>query len=129
MDLFQEQPSLPATPDVFLLRQIVHDWPDKYAINILSHLRKVARQDTKLLIVDCVVDYACDSPLNSIPSSALPAPLLPNLGGANRLTYSVDVVVSSYYMLCGRARDLSVHCRSWVASTLANVRSGDSLTS
>ena len=96
MDLFQEQPSLPATPDVFLLRQIVHDWPDKYAINILSHLRKVAGQDTKLLIVDCVVDYACDSSLNSIPSSALPAPLLPNLGGANLLTYSVDVVVSSY---------------------------------
>lgn len=95
-DFFEKQPKLPATPDVFLLRMIIHDWPDKYAVKILSQLRAAAGPRTKLLIVDCVVDYACDpSTLGNLPAPApVPAPLLPNLGGANLLTYSVDVNVS-----------------------------------
>lgn len=86
---------------MLLLRQIVHDWSDKYAVKILSQLKKSAGPNTKLLIVDCVVDYACDSSsLGDLPAPPpVPAPLLPNLGAANLLTYSVDLVVSMFRSL------------------------------
>ena len=95
-DFFEAQPALPSTPDVFLLRQVIHDWSDKYAIKILKQLRLSAGPHTKLLIIDCVVEYACDTPHlgQSSSSTSVPAPLLPNLGGANLLTYTVDLAVS-----------------------------------
>lgn len=109
-DFFGEQPELPATPDVLLLRQIVHDWSDKYAVKILSQLKKSAGPNTKLLIVDCVVDYACDSSsLGDLPAPPpVPAPLLPNLGAANLLTYSVDLVVSMFRSLHKHSTDPSL---------------------
>ena len=95
-DFFEAQPALPSTPDVFLLRQVIHDWSDKYAIKILKQLRLSAGPHTKLLIIDCVVEHACDTPHlgPSSSSPSVPAPLLPNLGGANLLTYTVDLAVS-----------------------------------
>ena len=93
-DFFEAQPALPSTPDVFLLRQVIHDWSDKYAIKILKQLRLAAGPHTKLLIIDCVVEYACDTPHLGQSSSSPSVPLLPNLGGANLLTYTVDLAVS-----------------------------------
>ena len=52
-DFFQDNPA--ANPDVFLLRNVLHDWPDQYAIIILQKLFKTMATSTKLLIVDSVV--------------------------------------------------------------------------
>ncbi|EJD00206.1 O-methyltransferase [Fomitiporia mediterranea MF3/22] len=87
-DFFEAQPKLPGTPDVFLLRMITHDWADLYAIKILRRLRDAAGPNTKLILIDCVLDYACGSGENKPPP-----PLLGNLGGGNLLSYSVDLTV------------------------------------
>ncbi|KAI5119658.1 hypothetical protein M0805_007749 [Coniferiporia weirii] len=96
-DFFDVQPTLPSTPDVFLLRQIVHDWSDKYVIKLFRRLRDAAGPSTKLVIVDSIIDYACNAPSKYPLDNGLkpPAPLLPNMGGANLLPYTVDLVVMS----------------------------------
>ena len=102
LDFFDKQPALPGTPDVFILRQIVHDWSDKYVIKLLKNLRSVATTKTKLLVIDTIIEYACKIPKSStlsvkgLETPIPPEPLLPNLGGANLTPYTVDLVVSCF---------------------------------
>ncbi|KAL5531056.1 hypothetical protein ACEPAG_3932 [Sanghuangporus baumii] len=103
-DFFNNQPSLPDPPDIFLLRWILHDWPDKYAIHILKKLRKAGIPGkTKLLIIENLMSYACEpeeipvKEVGTVTASSKPplAPLLSNLGGANLLPYAIDIVAST----------------------------------
>uniref|UniRef100_A0A8H8CPN6 O-methyltransferase C-terminal domain-containing protein n=1 Tax=Psilocybe cubensis TaxID=181762 RepID=A0A8H8CPN6_PSICU len=97
-DFFTPQPIKNAS--VFLLKQIMHDWPDKYAIKILSQLRQAARPDTRLIIVDSAIPFACHDPsgdkgkgvVGAVPKEA-PEPLLANYGVTNEMTYFADVTV------------------------------------
>jgi hypothetical protein len=56
-DFFTLQPVTDAT--VFLLRVILHDWPDAFAHRILLHLREAAAPHTKLVLADFVLPLAC----------------------------------------------------------------------
>ena len=76
-----------------MLRIIIHDWSDKYAIRILRRLRDAAAPSTKLVIIGCITDYACRFPKDKAEASP-PEPLLANLGGANIFPYSLDLAVS-----------------------------------
>ncbi|KAI5116033.1 hypothetical protein M0805_002088 [Coniferiporia weirii] len=88
-DYFEPQPVLPGTPDIFMMRMIIHDWSDKYAIRLLRRLREAAGPSTKLIIIDSVLDYACENPNDA---ARPPRPLLPNMGAANIMPYAVDLV-------------------------------------
>lgn len=105
-NFFDEQPALPGVPGVFLLRIIVHDWSDKYAIKILRRLRDAAAPTTKLVLISCITDYACRTP-NDDETEVPPAPLLPNLGGANLFPYLFDLTVSLRVMLLAHTKDLT----------------------
>ncbi|RPD72283.1 O-methyltransferase [Lentinus tigrinus ALCF2SS1-7] len=88
-------------PDVFLLRAVLHNWPDKESHDILVHLRKAAGPHTKLLVVDNLLPYACLDENNEISGedsegavrSLVPdgSPLLPNLGRASANGYLLDI--------------------------------------
>lgn len=41
--------------DVFLLKSVLHDWPDKYVVRIIRNLVHVLRSGNHLLILDLVV--------------------------------------------------------------------------
>lgn len=97
-DFFDEQPVLPGEPGVFLLRNITHDWSDKYAVKILRQLRDAAIPSTKLVLISCITDYACRVP-DDDEAEAPPAPLLANLGGANIFPYSFDLAVCNLKLL------------------------------
>ncbi|PPR01314.1 hypothetical protein CVT24_006347 [Panaeolus cyanescens] len=56
-DFFTPQPVKNAA--LFLLRVVLHDWPDSLARKILLRLREAATPDTKLLIADFVQPLAC----------------------------------------------------------------------
>ncbi|KAJ7207224.1 O-methyltransferase [Mycena pura] len=105
-DFFTPQPVKNA--DVFLLRQILHDWPDDASIKILAHLRAAATPKTKLIIVDQIIPYATESALvDSLPGMARPAPpapLLRNMGAASAVPYWADLHM--YALLNGRERTI-----------------------
>lgn len=78
----------------------MHDWSDPYAVKILSQLREAAQPDTKLILIDSVMPFACHDPgadngqgiVGAVPKEA-PEPLLANYGVANELAYVADLTV------------------------------------
>ena len=81
----------------------MHDWPDKYCIQILLHLRAAAAPETRLIIVDTLLSYTCaDEGVSNVPGAASPpppAPLLPNLGHVATPGYCVDIQVRLHQTL------------------------------
>ncbi|KAF8629507.1 hypothetical protein AX17_005633 [Amanita inopinata Kibby_2008] len=104
-DFFTPQPVKHAA--VFLLRVVLHDWPDDFARRILQQLRYAANKDTRLLIADFVLPHACHDNLGrngevvsdscekieGAESFPVPAPLLANLGKANAMVYWMDLTM------------------------------------
>ncbi|KAJ7023063.1 O-methyltransferase [Mycena alexandri] len=56
-DFFTPQPI--TTAAVFLLRVVLHDWPDAFAQRILLRLREAAAPYTRLVLADFVLPLAC----------------------------------------------------------------------
>jgi hypothetical protein len=96
-DFFTPQPIRDAA--VFLLRVVLHDWPDDFARRILLNLREAATPDTKLLIADFVLPLACADGAGGLEgvegaeSVLASGPLLPNLGKASANAYWMDLTV------------------------------------
>lgn len=116
-DFFTDQPVKNAS--VFLLKNILHDWSDFYAKNILSCLRDAATAHTRLLIVETLIEHAChishldDDDANQIPGARpfqAPEPLLANFGDINIMQYISDVGVrltntALFFLRCCLAND------------------------
>ena len=76
-DFFQEVPS---GGDLYLLKQILHDWDDTQCLTILKNVHDAARPQSKLLVVEMIVP---DSPEPSlVPLTDLAMLVL--LGGRER---------------------------------------------
>ncbi|KLO12995.1 S-adenosyl-L-methionine-dependent methyltransferase [Schizopora paradoxa] len=58
-DFFTPQPI--KNPDVFVIKSIVHDWPDSSCLTILRQLREAAGPKTRLFAVDKIIPYTCDT--------------------------------------------------------------------
>jgi hypothetical protein len=56
-DMFQ---SVPAGADAYLMKHIIHDWPDDRCIHLLKLCRKAVNPGGKLLVVDCVIQPGND---------------------------------------------------------------------
>ncbi|KAJ3569053.1 hypothetical protein NP233_g5308 [Leucocoprinus birnbaumii] len=99
-DFFAPQPVKQAA--VFLLRVVLHDWPDDFARRILLHLREAATPRTKLLLGDFILPLACPDEvggnellegIQGAEAMLAPPPLLPNLGKANANAYWMDMTM------------------------------------
>ena len=94
-NFFAPQPVKNAS--VFVVRQVIHDWPDKECLEILRHLRDAATPHTRLMIIDNLMSYACvEEDLRTIPGAERelpPAPLLPNGGHSSTFAYTEDMLV------------------------------------
>ncbi|KAI0826305.1 O-methyltransferase [Irpex lacteus] len=93
-DFFTPQPV--HGPAIFLMRCIIHDWADEYAIKILRQLRDAAAPTTQLVVIDSIISYACPAPENTksiegLSGDSFPKPLLPNHGVANAFPILVDM--------------------------------------
>ncbi|KAF2399588.1 S-adenosyl-L-methionine-dependent methyltransferase [Trichodelitschia bisporula] len=86
-DFFTPQPSI---ADVFLLRQILHDWPDEAAVRILRGLVPALERnaDARVLVMDQVVPEP----------GAMPR-------AKEKLARAVDLIVLSHFN--GKQRDLA----------------------
>lgn len=46
---------VPADGDIYLLKHVIHDWPDEDAVAILRNVRAAAGSDAKVLLVETVI--------------------------------------------------------------------------
>ncbi|KIL63447.1 hypothetical protein M378DRAFT_1047277 [Amanita muscaria Koide BX008] len=90
-DFFTPQPKTAAS--VFLVKRVLHDWSDEYSSKILKQLRDVATPETRLIIIDSILPYACHSSTDQLASQEAPAPLLPNWGIVNSTVYQLDLTM------------------------------------
>ncbi|KAJ7246897.1 O-methyltransferase [Mycena haematopus] len=108
-DFFNSQPVKNA--DVFMLRYIVHNWPDVRTVEILHRLRDAAQPTTQLVVIEKILAVAASLPASDeevIPGAARPsarAPLLPNWGVGKAELYFYDMAVHN--MLGGGQRTLT----------------------
>ncbi|KAJ6548615.1 O-methyltransferase [Mycena capillaripes] len=97
---------------VFMLRYILHNWPDKLVGTMLGHLRDAALPTTRLVIIEKILPFAsgeqlANSKAEQIPGAARPTaapPLLPNWGAAKADLYFFDL--SMHVLLGGAERTL-----------------------
>ncbi|KAJ7711011.1 O-methyltransferase [Mycena metata] len=104
-DFFTPQPIKDAS--VFLLRWIVHNWPDNRVVEFLQHLRDAAQPTTRLIVIENVLSLACPPSSSSdadaertIPGAErakAPEPLLPNWGVGTAGAYYWDLVVHCWH--------------------------------
>ncbi|KAJ8582261.1 hypothetical protein M405DRAFT_576255 [Rhizopogon salebrosus TDB-379] len=122
-DFFLPQPALPSLdlnsyPAAYILRVVLHDWPDARARHALLNLRLASGPETRLIISEHVLPLACvdegvhrvknerqmaegekwkfDSVLSHVEgadSTLAPAPILPNLDKASANPYWMDIMV------------------------------------
>jgi hypothetical protein len=52
-DFFQ---SVPENGDLYILKQVIHDWDDEKAIRILKTVKRSMRADSKLLLVEAMME-------------------------------------------------------------------------
>lgn len=118
-DFMKSRPALPTAtsqaPNIILVRAVLHNWSDKYAMVLLRNLRSLATSETKLLVIDSIMEYACpgtvehhddthDSELLNVRGSKCnnpppSPPLLTNLGQAGLFAYELDITVESFLFL------------------------------
>ncbi|KDR66887.1 hypothetical protein GALMADRAFT_147537 [Galerina marginata CBS 339.88] len=90
-------------PAVFLVKQVLHNWPKQYMSKILQQLRAAATKETVLVIIDNVLPYACrgntESEFVEKKVKEAPEPLLPNYGSVGNAAYSLDISASRLWSL------------------------------
>lgn len=75
-----------------------HDWPDHDALRILQQARVACSPESKLIIMDHLISFACkippdDASTSLINKAEVPKPLLENLG--IEITYLLDLMMLS----------------------------------
>ncbi|KAJ6581687.1 O-methyltransferase [Mycena capillaripes] len=98
-DFFSPQPIKDAA--AFLLRYILHNWPDDQAQVMLRHLRAAALPTTRLVILEKILPFAAVEDLEAwrtkdIAGAFRPSaeyPLLPNWGPATADLYLLDLAM------------------------------------
>ena len=101
-DFFTPQPIKDA--DIFLLRYVLHDWPNAKSVEVLKRLREAAVPGkTKVVVIDSVIQYACTIDQKKVrgaedivfegsdKKSEVPVGLLANLGKAQGRSYYLDM--------------------------------------
>jgi hypothetical protein len=82
--------SVPAGGDLYLLKSILHDWPDEQCTAILRNIRSAADRNAKLLVVEMVVP---DEPQPS-PVALMDMNMLVMLNGRERTASEFETLLN-----------------------------------
>ena len=73
--------AVPAGGDLYIMQQIIHDWEDELAVQILSNCRDAMSDDARILVVDAVIKPGNQRDMNKFIDLQM---LLLNKGGRER---------------------------------------------
>ncbi|KAJ7656545.1 O-methyltransferase [Mycena rosella] len=85
-------PQPTTNPAVFVVKHVIHNLSDPYALQVLKLLRAAAAPETRLLLVDSIIPYACPSSRDS-ELAFIPPPPLDNFGAVNERAYISDLTM------------------------------------
>ncbi|KAG7439317.1 S-adenosyl-L-methionine-dependent methyltransferase [Guyanagaster necrorhizus] len=94
MDFFAELPVKGC--DVYFVKNILHDWPDKECKMILRNLVNAMSANSRLLINDYIIQHVnrdSNTPESVSDLKLAPEPLLPNYGAGGMTQYNMDLAV------------------------------------
>ncbi|KAF5342923.1 hypothetical protein D9757_015213 [Collybiopsis confluens] len=94
-DFFKDSP--PRELDIYYLRNIVHNWPDKEAISILRTIKTCLKPESRILILD---DYVIPSIMDvgsKEPIDQAPTPMLPDFGCGSMRVHNQDLTMLFMY--------------------------------
>ncbi|KAK0437394.1 O-methyltransferase-domain-containing protein [Armillaria borealis] len=77
--------------DMYYLKHILHDWPDKECTIILSGVKNAMGPGSRLLIHEYILQHAHRESLAGSSSKHAPEPLLPNYGAGRIRQYNIDL--------------------------------------
>ncbi|KAK0215218.1 S-adenosyl-L-methionine-dependent methyltransferase [Armillaria nabsnona] len=91
IDFFAESPVKGC--DVYLLKNILHNWPDKECKTILQSVGNTMSVNSRLLIFDYIIQYTNrdEDTSQSVDLKPAPKPLLPNYGAGRMIQYNIDL--------------------------------------
>ncbi|PPR07611.1 hypothetical protein CVT24_004164 [Panaeolus cyanescens] len=89
IDFFVQSPV--SKCDVYLLKHVLHDWPDAECIKILTGVRKVMAPTSRLLVQENILQSANRVPQAEAKYEQAPEPLLPNYGTGRIRQYGLDI--------------------------------------
>jgi ubiquinone/menaquinone biosynthesis C-methylase UbiE len=104
--------AMPAGGDVYLLRNIIHDWQDDQAIAILKSCRRAMADAARLVLVE---RQLADDPRETLSALHADLEMLVNVGGRERATEEyADLLARSGFRLgrtisLGRAEEAMGH--------------------
>ncbi|KAK0215214.1 S-adenosyl-L-methionine-dependent methyltransferase [Armillaria nabsnona] len=93
--------------DVYFLKNILHNWPDKECATILTSVGNVMSTNSHLLICDYIIQHAYrDKNISeSVGLKLAPEPLLPNYGAGGMAQYNMDLDMMCMYNSQERSLD------------------------
>jgi len=87
-DFFVEAP-VPKC-DVYFLKHILHNWPDKECVTILKGIKSVMSPTSRVLIHEYILQHA-NKESGEAATELAPEPLLPNYGAGGIRRYNLDL--------------------------------------
>ncbi|KAK0437395.1 S-adenosyl-L-methionine-dependent methyltransferase [Armillaria borealis] len=105
IDFFSESPVKDC--DVYFLKNILHNWPDKECATILTRVGNAMSTNSRLLICDYIIQHAYRDKNISEPVGLklAPEPLLPNYGAGRMTQYNIDLDMMCMYNSQERSLD------------------------
>jgi ubiquinone/menaquinone biosynthesis C-methylase UbiE len=85
--------SVPAGADVYMLKSVIHDWPDDRAVTILQACRRAMRPDAKLLLVERMMPERLEASAQSESLSRSDLHMLVALGAQERAPREFEVLL------------------------------------
>ena len=76
--------SVPAGPDAYILKSVIHDWDHEHSVRILQNCRRALCPSGKLLLVELVLPSPVDQSLRSMIATGSDVNMLVNVGGRER---------------------------------------------
>ncbi|KAG6868434.1 hypothetical protein C0993_002917 [Termitomyces sp. T159_Od127] len=107
--------------DIYYLRNIIHNWPDLQARQILGSVQEVMGSNSHLLIHDYVLSHVNQTELEAVRVKPAPYPLLSNYGAGSTRMYNQDMTMLIMYVSKERTLNESVSLASSVGLKLEKV--------